>query len=63
LVLRFYKGAITLDDISRMTPEQFKIICNEVSKISKMENPEEKPTGFHGLGSARTARTLLPRRR
>ena len=42
--LRFYKGAVTLEGIRDMTPDQFNIILEEIPNIAKLESGESTPT-------------------
>ena len=41
-MLRFYKGAISIDDVRAMTPMQFGDWVHEMNVILELENPEEK---------------------
>ena len=47
-MLRFYKGAISIDDVRAMTPERFGSWVDEMNKIMELENPEAKKEGLSG---------------
>ena len=42
LVLRFYKGAISYNDICNITITQLYNLMNEISNVIKLEHPDSK---------------------
>jgi len=45
VLIRFYKGGLTIDDIREMTFEQFNIWVEQIEKIVELESGEKKVSG------------------
>lgn len=56
--MRFYNGAIEIDDIRAMTPEQFGDWVHEMNVIMELETPKEEK-GISG-NAVRDAAMLDP---
>lgn len=65
LMLRFYKGAITWQDIwERMTIRCFNIMFGEITNVINIENGEEgTPVSLTGEDAFKLAQRFCPKRK